>query len=208
MNPGRLMTAARFASQTLWPRARRVHYIFIFGLALILSLGGITACTPVALPPVPAASAPWPLAPGDRLRIIVFEQNQLGGEFAVDEDGAVSLPLIGRVRVAGLVSGQAEQLIAARLGGGLVKNPKVNIDVLHYRPVYVYGEVTRPGAYDFAGNPTVVQAVTLAGGFTYRAETDGLSVMRYGDPERRRWSASETTPIGPGDTVFVPERWF
>jgi polysaccharide biosynthesis/export protein len=204
MNRGLLMSAVRFASR-LWRRDRRAHYAI--GLFVILALGGIAGCT-VALPPVPVASPPWPLGPGDHLRIIVFEQNQLGGEFAVDQDGAVSLPLIGRVRVAGLVPSDAERLIAGRLAGGLVKSPKVNIDVIHYRPVYVYGEVTRPGAYDFAGNPTVVDAVTLAGGFTYRALTDGISIARYGDPERRRWAASETTPIGPGDTIFVPERWF
>jgi polysaccharide export outer membrane protein len=206
MNPGLSITTARLASQKLWQRARRAHYAF--GLLLILGLGGVAACTPVVLSPAPIASAPWPLGPGDRLRIIVFEQNQLGGEFVVDQDGAVSLPLIGRVRVAGLVTGQAEKLVADRLTGGGLKTPKVNIDVLHYRPVYVYGEVTRPGGYEFAGNPTVVDAVTLAGGFTYRAQTDGLTIMRYGDPERRRWAVSETTPIGPGDTIFVPERWF
>jgi polysaccharide export outer membrane protein len=107
-----------------------------------------------------------------------------------------------------MLPGQAEQLVAARLAGSIVKNPKVNIDVIHYRPVYVYGEVTRPGAYEIVGNPTVVGAVTLAGGYTYRAQTDGLSIVRYGDPERRRWAANETTPVGPGDVIFVPERWF
>ncbi|HWB51561.1 MAG TPA: polysaccharide biosynthesis/export family protein [Stellaceae bacterium] len=177
-------------------------------MLLILGLGGLAACTQVVLPPAPAASAPWPLGPGDRLRIIVFEQNQLGGEFSVDEDGAVSLPLIGRLKVAGLLPGQVERLIAGRLAGGIVKNPKVNIDVIHYRPVYVYGEVTRPGAYEIVGNPTVIGAVTLAGGYTYRAQTDGLSIVRYGDPERRRWAATDITPVGPGDVVFVPERWF
>jgi polysaccharide biosynthesis/export protein len=206
MHSGLSITAARHASQKLWQRVLRANYAL--GLLLILGLGGVAACAPVVLPPAPTASAPWPLAPGDRLRIIVFEQNQLGGEFVVDQDGAVSLPLIGRVQVAGLITGQAEKLVADRLVGGGLKNPKVNIDVLHYRPVYVYGEVTRPGAYEFAGNPTVIDAVTLAGGFTYRAQTDGLSIMRYGDPERRRWAVGETTPIGPGDTVFVPERWF
>jgi protein involved in polysaccharide export with SLBB domain len=178
------------------------------GLLLALGIGSIAACTPVVLPPVPEAHAPWPLGAGDRLRIIVFEQNQLGGEFVVDQDGNVSLPLVGRLKVAGLLPGQAEQLIAARLAGSIVKNPKVNIDVIHYRPVYVYGEVTRPGAYEIVGNPTVVGAVTLAGGFTYRAQTDGLTIVRYGDPERRRWAVNETTPVGPGDVIFVPERWF
>jgi polysaccharide export outer membrane protein len=110
--------------------------------------------------------------------------------------------------VAGMLPGQAEQLVAGRLAGSIVKNPKVNIDVIHYRPVYVYGEVTRPGAYEIVGNPTVVGAVTLAGGYTYRAQTDGLSIVRYGDPERRRGAANETTPVGPGDVIFVPERWF
>jgi polysaccharide export outer membrane protein len=177
-------------------------------LLLALGVGGIAGCTQVVLPPVPEASAPWPLAAGDRLRIIVFEQNQLGGEFVVDEDGNVSLPLIGRLKVAGLLPRDAERLVTDRLAGSIVKNPKVNIDVIHYRPVYVYGEVTRPGAYEIVGNPTVVGAVTLAGGYTYRAQMDGLAIVRYGDPERRRWAANEMTPVGPGDVVFVPERWF
>jgi polysaccharide export outer membrane protein len=178
------------------------------GLLLALGIGGGAACTQVVLSPAPEASAPWPLGPGDRLRIIVFEQNQLGGEFVVDQDGNVSLPLIGRLKVAGMLPRDAERLVTDRLAGSIVKNPKVNIDVIHYRPVYVYGEVTRPGAYEIVGTPTVVGAVTLAGGYTYRAQTDGLAIVRYGDPERRRWAANETTPVGPGDVIFVPERWF
>jgi protein involved in polysaccharide export with SLBB domain len=206
MKQGLSTMTAWAASENFWRRARRAQYAF--GLLFVLGLGGIAGCAPVVLPPAPAASAPWPLGPGDKLRIIVFEQNPLGGEFVVDQDGAVSLPLIGRLHVAGLVTGEAEKLIAGRLAGNIVKNPKVNVDVLHYRPVYVYGEVTRPGAYEFVGNPTVIDAVTLAGGYTYRAQTDGLSLIRYGDPERRRWAATDTTVIGPGDVIFVPERWF
>jgi protein involved in polysaccharide export with SLBB domain len=200
------MVVMRTAMQKLWQRVWSARYAF--GLLLMLGVGGVAACTSEPLPPAPTAKAPWPLGPGDRLRIIVFEQNPLGGEFVVDQDGAVSLPLLGRVKVAGLATGEAERLIADRLAGGIIKNPKVNVDVLRYRPVYVYGEVTRPGAYEFAGNPTVISAVTLAGGYTYRAQTDGLSIIRYGDPERRRWAVNETTPIGPGDVIFVPERWF
>lgn len=197
------------APSRLAPRALGILRTgWALGLLLALGIGSIAACAPVVLPPVPEARAPWPLGAGDRLRIIVFEQNQLGGEFVVDQDGNVSLPLIGRLMVAGLLPGQAEQLIAGRLAGSIVKNPKINIDVIHYRPVYVYGEVTRPGAYEIVGNPTVVGAVTLAGGYTYRAQTDGLSIVRYGDPERRRWAVNETTPVGPGDVIFVPERWF
>jgi protein involved in polysaccharide export with SLBB domain len=176
-------------------------------LSLLAGFSGLASCTP---PPVipPSATAPWPLGPGDRLRIIVFDQNQLGGEFAVDQDGSVSLPLIGRLKVAGLLPVQAERLITERLSAGLVKNPKVNIDVIHYRPVFVYGEVTRPGAYEPTGNLVVVGAVSLAGGFTYRAQTDAMTIIRAGDPDHQSIPVGETTPVGPGDVIYVPERWF
>jgi polysaccharide export outer membrane protein len=68
--------------------------------------------------------------------------------------------------------------------------------------------VTKPGAYEFAGNQTVISAITLAGGYTYRAQMDGLSIIRDGDPEARRWAVGESTPVGPGDVINVPERWF
>ncbi len=179
----------------------------IFGLVLVLGLAGLTACQPPP-PLAPAANAPWPLGPGDHLRIIVFEQNPLGGEFTIDEDGAVSLPLIGRTKLAGMLPADAEHLIADRLSQGFVKNPKVNIDVIHYRPIYVYGEVTKPGAYEFAGNIVVSSAVSLAGGFTYRAKTDGVTITRYGDPDRHQYSVTDATLVGPGDVIYVPERWF
>jgi polysaccharide export outer membrane protein len=179
----------------------------VIGLLLVLGFAGLAGCASPP-PPAPAEAGPWPLGPGDRLRIIVFEQNQLGGEFAVDDDGTVSLPLVGRLKLAGLAPADAEQLIAGRLAGRIVKNPQVNIDIIHYRPIYVYGEVTKPGGYDFAGTPTVIGAITLAGGYTYRAQTEGLTIVRYGDPEHRHYAVSEAAPVGPGDVIYVPERWF
>jgi polysaccharide export outer membrane protein len=205
MRLSHLTFAARVLARNILGRLRAAQAGGAVGVFVII---GLSACAPPVLAPPPIASAPWPLGPGDHLRIIVFGQNQLGGEFAVDEDGAVSLPLIGRVKMAGLLPADAERIVAQRLSGGLVKNPQVNIDIVHYRPIYVYGEVTKPGAYEFAGNPTVVGAVSLAGGFTYRAQTDGMSIVRYGDQEQRHWSAIDTTPIGPGDVIYVPERWF
>lgn len=176
-------------------------------LALIVGLAGLTACQP-SPPLAPAANPPWTLGAGDRLRIIVFEQNPLGGEFTIDDDGAVSLPLIGRTKIAGMLPADAERLIADRLRQGIVKNPQVNIDVVHYRPIYVYGEVTRPGAYEFAGNLHVPSAVTLAGGYTYRAKVDGVTITRFGDPDQHPFSVTDTTLVGPGDVIYVPERWF
>ena len=168
----------------------------------------LAACQPLPPPEPPPEASPFPLGPGDRLRVVIFEQNQLGGEFAIGDDGTISLPLVGRLPVAGLTPAAAEKLIADRLGHGILKEPQVNVEVLHYRPLYVYGEVTKPGAYDFAGRPLVVDAVVLAGGYTYRALQSGITVIRNSDPERTPIAVRETTPVGPGDVIHVPERWF
>ncbi len=191
--------------------ARTAEVFFLparaLALVLVVALAGLTACQPPP-PLAPPASPPWVLGAGDRLRIIVFEQNPLGGEFTVDEDGAVSLPLIGRIKIAGMLPSDAEHLITGRLSQGLVKNPKVNIDVLHYRPVYVYGEVTKPGAYEIAGNLYVPGVISLAGGYTYRAKVDAVTIKRLGDPAQLPYSVTDTTLVGPGDMIYVPERWF
>jgi protein involved in polysaccharide export with SLBB domain len=174
-------------------------------IAAFAAVGGCEAPLPVE---APVTVSPWPLGAGDRLRVTVFEQNQLGGEFTVSDDGAISLPLVGRLPVAGLRPAETENLIKERLNHGIVTEPQVNVDVLHYRPVYVYGEVTKPGAYDFAGKMLVVNGVSLAGGYTYRARKDRMTVMHNADPDRIAVPATETTPVGPGDVIFVPERWF
>jgi polysaccharide export outer membrane protein len=175
----------------------------------IVAVVALVACE--SSPPLepPPGGPPWPLGVGDRLRVIIFEQNQLGGEFRIGDDGAISLPLAGRVEIAGLTPIEAEKLITGRLSShGIVKEPQVNIEVLHYRPIYVYGEVRQPGAYEFTGKLLVVNALSLAGGYTYRARKDGMTVIRDADPARNAILVTETTPVGPGDVIYVPERWF
>ena len=174
----------------------------------VATLAALAACQAFPPPEPPPEASPWPLGSGDRLRVVVFEQNQLGGEFAVSDDGAISLPLVGRLQVAGLTPAATEKLIAERFNHGILKEPQVNVEVLHYRPIYVYGEVTKPGAYDFSGKLMILNAVSLAGGYTYRAQKKGITVIRNTDPDRNAISVRETTPVGPGDVIYVPERWF
>jgi len=155
----------------------------------------------------PQAAAPTRLGAGDRLRIIVFGQNQLSGDFVVADDGDISLPLVGRLHVAGLTLGDTEHVVRDRLAQGIVKNPVVNVDVVAYRPIYVVGEVARPGGYEPTGQLTVINAVALAGGYTYRAQRGEVSVLHEGDPTKPT-PVTDTTPIAPGDVIVVPERWF
>ena len=128
--------------------------------------------------------------------------------YDLDESGSFSLPLAGPVHVNGKTARQAEAAITARLADGLVTDPKVSVNVKRYRPIYVVGEVQKPGAYPSYGSTSVLNAVALAGGYTYRAQNSGISVIRFGDASHRSVPISETDTVMPGDTLNVPERWF
>jgi protein involved in polysaccharide export with SLBB domain len=178
---------------------------------LALTLAGLAAGC--AASPPPQAAAPTAdanlLHPGDTVSITVFGQPQLTGEQVVDDRGEVSVLLAGRATIAGLTPTAAEAALKERLGhGGIVVNPSVSVVVTHHLPVYVVGEVLKPGSYDWTGDLRTINAVALAGGYTYRAKQSGLRVIRHGDSSRTEMAADQSTPIEPGDTVIVPERWF
>jgi polysaccharide export outer membrane protein len=155
-----------------------------------------------------SAGAPYELGPGDQIDVTVFGEDNLSGTFDLDESGAFSLPLAGPVDLKGKTARQAEVAISARLADGLVTDPKVSVNIKRYRPIYVLGEVQRPGAYPSYGATSVLNAVALAGGYTYRARTASITVIRYDDPAHRPIPIAETETVLPGDTVTVPERWF
>lgn len=150
----------------------------------------------------------YKLGSGDKIRVTVFGHEDLSGEFEVDGSGNVSLPLIRNIKAEGLTPGQLEQIVADRLSPDYLVNPRVNVEVLNYRPFYIYGEVTRPGSYPFVNGMTVVNAVAMAGGFTYRARTSRVRIIRATDPSRTAQDADKDTPVLPGDVIEVPERYF
>jgi protein involved in polysaccharide export with SLBB domain len=182
----------------------------------LLALLGIAGCTGVdpapgsqsaAIDPA-ALAAPYRLGPGDQIDVIVFGEDNLSGTFDLDEGGAFSLPLAGSIPVRDKTARQAEAAIAARLADGLVTDPKVSVNIKRYRPIYVVGEVQKPGAYPAYGPTSVLNAVALAGGYTYRARNGQITVIRYSDAAHRPVVVGETDIVLPGDTVTVPERWF
>lgn len=172
-------------------------------------LNGCASSAPDLKPDVPGQIATYTLSAGDRLRITVYNEPALTGEFAVTGDGNISYPLIGNVPVTGKSIEQTQELLRGRLAAGYVKDPRVTIEVINYRPYYMLGEVGKPGQYPFSVGLTVQQAVAVAGGFSYRANQKTIFVKRANDPVERKIDVSRNTAyVMPGDTIRVGERYF
>ena len=150
----------------------------------------------------------YKLGPGDSLRVTVYEEPDLSGEFEVDGSGNLSMPLIGEVAVGDLTLREVESAIVTMLLDGYLKQPRVSIDVLNYRPFYILGEVHKPGSYSYVNGMTVYNAIALGGGFTPRAKEKGIEITRGNDPGKRAQKASIDTQVLPGDIVRVKERFF
>lgn len=155
-----------------------------------------------------ARGGDYRLGAGDALRVIVFGEEQLSGEFRVDGSGTVAMPLIGEVPAQGTTTRQLEQAIAKRLEQGYVRDARVSVEVLNHRPFYILGEVRNPGQYPYVNGMTALSAVAMAGGYTYRAREDYVLVTRGSDPDKQIRRAPTTTPVNPDDVVRIPERYF
>ncbi len=148
------------------------------------------------------------LGAGDKLRVNVFGEKDLSGEFQVSAAGEVSLPLIGSVSAGGLTLEGFNKLVGIRLRDGYLKQPKVSAEITNYRPVYVLGEVRSPGPYEYINRMTVLQAVALAGGYTYRANERKIKIDRRIRVLGLTGKAGSDTRLLPGDVVHIPERFF
>ncbi|KDA01332.1 polysaccharide biosynthesis/export family protein [Hyphomonas oceanitis] len=150
----------------------------------------------------------YTLGTGDKLRINVFGQPELSGQFVIDGTGAISLPLIGQVAATGSSSQELETAIAEKLSDGFLLEPRVSVEVTNYRPFYILGEVGRPGEYPFNSGLTVLNAVAAAGGFTYRANKKVVYIKSVGAEQEVKYELNTNTVVKPGDTLRVSERIF
>jgi polysaccharide export outer membrane protein len=149
------------------------------------------------------------LGANDRVRIIVFGQPTLTGEYTLDGNGVLAFPLIGSVEAHGQTTGQLQQAIASRLDPDFLRNPSVSAEVITRRPFYVIGEVQKPGNYPYVTDMTALNAIAMAGGYTYRARQNNLYIKRLDANGRMvRVAATPETKIRPGDTVEIKERYF
>jgi polysaccharide export outer membrane protein len=157
---------------------------------------------------VPITDEHYRLGTSDKLRINVYGETDLSGEFVVDGSGQVQLPLVGQVKAAGLTLHEFIIEVATALKEGYLKDPKVSVEVMNYRPFYIMGEVNKPGEYPYENGLTVLGAVALAGGFTYRADDSEVYVRHAGSTKEQTMPADATAKISPGDIVRVAERFF
>lgn len=169
-------------------------------------LAAILAATATAGAGAADSERPYRLRSGDRIRLIVFGHDRLSGEFRLDHLGSISMPLAGRVRLGDTTARQAEAEIARALRPDYLKYPRVSVEVVGHRPVYVVGEVESPGRYAYARGLTVMGAVALAGGYTDDADRNGVRIRRAADPRGRAEAVTGGVDVLPGDTVRVPAR--
>jgi polysaccharide export outer membrane protein len=149
------------------------------------------------------------LGGGDQIRVVVFGEDNISGDYLVDAEGNITMPLIGRVAAAGATPDSVARTIATQLANGnFVQNARVTAGMISYRPFYVLGEVQRPGAYPYAPDMNALNAVATAGGYTYRANTRRLFIRRAGQLREQPVATGTLIQINPGDTLRVGERFF
>ena len=153
-------------------------------------------------------NAPYELASGDRLRVIVFGQDSLSNSYSVDGSGFISMPLIGPVAARGRSTHGLEEAIAGKLRQGFLRDPQVSVEVEAYRPFFVLGEVTTAGQYPYVNGMTVQTAVAIAGGYTPRAAKDRADLTRIIDGYPVTYSVPLEQTVRPGDTITIRERFF
>ena len=188
--------------------------VFAFAAACVFAVAGRamadTPDTGYLRPSIAEVSgtSTYRLATGDKVHVIVYGEEDLSGDFDVDGNGFVRLPLIGQIRAQGLSAHDLEDRISNTLADGYLEQPRVAVEIIGYRPFYIIGEVQKPGQYPYVNDMSALNAVALAGGYTEKAGVGFIYVRRNGETEEQKLPADQSTHILPGDVVRVPTSIF
>lgn len=185
-------------------------------LTVALCAAMAVGCANSGVQPAPQAEAEsadsqlidYRLGPADKIRVIVFGEPDLSGEFSVNGRGQLSLPLLGDVGAEGRTIDEVRESIAAGLSEGYVVDARVAAEVIEYRPYYVLGEVGAPGEYPYSVGISVFKAVAAAEGFTYRANKSVVFIKRANGEEEMKYKLTPQLQVFPGDVVRIGERFF
>lgn len=175
-------------------------------LATALSMAGVGLAGVLSLGPAFADQPQHELTAGDKVRVTVFGETELSGEFELDGYGTFAMPLIGPIKALSMDARGLESRIATILRDGYLRDPRVNVEVLSLRPIYILGEVNQPGSYPYRAGLSVLNAAAMAGGFTYRADEDDIVIKRGGKGDAKATELESL--VRPGDIIRVKERLF
>jgi polysaccharide export outer membrane protein len=154
-----------------------------------------------------AAASPR-LQAGEKIRVTVYGENSLSGDYQIDPSGFVSLPLAGTVKAAGLTQAQLEGELAKKFRTQYLTNPKVTVSISEFRPFYILGEIDKPGAYPYSSGLNILSAIAIAGGTTYRASKSTVLIQHVGEEGLREYPLASSIPVLPGDIIRIPQRYF
>jgi len=184
-------------------RFRRAWASVLLCAALLLAGQALAQTMPTG-----SSDATYKLDSGDVVRISVFNQPDLSGDYTLDGDGRFSMPLIGSVEAGGLTPAELEARLVDMYKPDYLVNPRIFIQVMNYRPYYLIGEVRGTGAFPYQAGMTYLTAIANAGGFTYRAKKDYVMVIRADDPAQEEIRMDVEEKVQPGDIIRVEERLF
>lgn len=182
---------------------------YIYSLLTILVLLILVFCPRPSIAEAAKTGSPdYALGTGDMVRIQVYNEETLYLESRVSDRGMISYPFFGEIKVSGLTSAQLENLIATKLKGDYLLDPKVSVDILEYRQFYVNGEVEEPGGFPFQPGITVRKAISLAGGFSELAAKEKVTIIHDDNPNGDPRPVKLSEFISPGDILIVEESFF
>ena len=169
----------------------------------------VSACASAPGPLPESTAQGYLIGPGDEIRVSVFRLADLTNTYKVSDAGLFSIPLLDPITASGKSIDEVRNEIADAVAAkNLVLNPSVSAEISQYRPFFVIGEVTKPGQYAFAPGMNVLTALGMAGGPTFRANSDKVVITRIIDGKAVTGKVRLDSQVLPGDTIRVYEGWF
>jgi polysaccharide export outer membrane protein len=176
--------------------------------AITLVLASCAANTAAPLPATETAMQPYRLQAGDVVRVMIYNQQSLSTDYKVGDNGMISMPLLGDIKAADLTVTELQKALYDGFSNGIFVNPGVSVEVSQYRPLFVTGEVAKPGQYAYTPGLNVLGAIAVAGGFTVRADKEHMAMIRRQTGSSVEWSVNSLTEVRPGDVIVVREHFF
>ncbi len=148
------------------------------------------------------------LGVGDKIKLTIFGEADMSGVYDVNATGNVPVPLVGEIPAKGRPIAEFRDTVRRKLSEGYLTNPKVSVEVVNFRPIYIHGEVRSGGEFPYKNGLKLRDAIAVAGGYTYRANEAFVILVREGSAAQVKVALPADIDVLPGDNIRVPERFF